>query len=44
MHDEEGEEDLGGIANYYGVAPAIVGLLVAAGVIWFMFEYAAGFA
>lgn len=44
MHDEEGEEDLGGIAAYYGILPTIAGLAFAAGLIWFMFEVADGFA
>ncbi len=44
MHDDEGEEDLGDIGAYYGVAPTIAGILIAGGVIWFMFELADGFA
>ena len=43
MHSEDGEEDLK-ISNYYGVAPAIVGVLFAAGLIWFLFSLADGFA
>ncbi|MDH3666217.1 MAG: hypothetical protein OEN23_04725 [Paracoccaceae bacterium] len=44
MHSEDGEEDLRGIGAYYGVAPAIAGALFAAGLIWFMFTLADGFA
>ena len=43
MHSEDGEEDLK-ISNYYGVAPAIFGVLFAGGLIWFMFSLADGFA
>jgi len=44
MHDEEGEEDLLGISDYYGVMPMIAGVLFAGAVIWFMFAVADGFA
>lgn len=43
MHSEDGEEDQK-ISDYYGPLPMIVGLLFAAGLIWFMFAYADGFA
>ena len=44
MHDEEGEEDLGNIGATYGVLPTFAGVVFAAGLIWFMFELADGFA
>lgn len=43
MHSEDGEEDLK-ISNYYGILPAVVGILFAGGLIWFMFSLADGFA
>ena len=42
MHSEDGEEDLK-ISTYYGIAPAVVGILFGGGVIWFMFAVADGF-
>ena len=44
MHSEDGEEDLQGVSNFYGPLPAIAGILFAAGLIWFMFALADGFA
>ena len=44
MHSEDGDEDTQNISSYYGVLPTIVGALFAAGVIWFMFALADGFA
>mgnify|MGYP000214988087 CR=1 FL=1 len=43
MHSEDGEEDLK-VSDFYGPLPMIVGFLFAAGLIWFMFAYADGFA
>lgn len=43
MHSEDGEEDLKGVAEYYGAKPAIAGVLLAIGLIWFMFALADGF-
>ena len=39
-----GDDDEGDISNYYGVWPGIMGLLMAAALIWFMFHLADGFA
>ena len=44
MHSEDGEEDLKGVSEYYGAKPAFAGVLLAAGLIWFMFALADGFA
>ena len=44
MHTEDGDEETGLISNYYGVWPGVVGLLVGGALIWFLFEYADGFA
>lgn len=44
MHSEDGEEDLQEIGAYYGIKPAVAGVLFAAGLIWFMFALADGFA
>ena len=44
MHSEDGEEDLAGTSARYGVLPTIVGIALAGGLIWFMFELADGFA
>ncbi|MDG1211795.1 MAG: hypothetical protein P8Q48_06165 [Paracoccaceae bacterium] len=41
---EDDDDQMKHIASYYGMAPMIVGLLFAAGVIWFMFAVADGFA
>ncbi|MEO1710973.1 MAG: hypothetical protein AAFR27_15680 [Pseudomonadota bacterium] len=42
MHaDDEADAE---ISNYYGVWPGIIGFLIAAGIIWFMFALADGFA
>lgn len=43
MQDDD-DQSIKHIASYYGMAPMIVGLLFAAGVIWFMFALADGFA
>lgn len=43
MHSEDGEEDLK-VSDFYGAWPMIIGFLFAAGLIWFMFAYADGFA
>lgn len=42
MHAED-EEDAR-VSSYYGFWPSLVGLLLAAGIIWFMFALADGFA
>jgi len=39
-----GDDDEGDISNYYGFWPGLIGLLIAAGIIWFMFHLADGFA
>ena len=44
MHSEDGEEDLHSISDYYGALPTIAGVLIAGGLIWFMFALADGFA
>ena len=44
MHTEDGNEDDEHISGYYGIAPTIVGILFAAGLILFMFMVADGFA
>lgn len=44
MHSEDGEEDLKEINNFYGAKPAFAGVLLAIGLIWFMFALADGFA
>jgi len=41
MHDSDEEDEK--LSNYYGVFPGIVGVLFAAGVVWFMFALADGF-
>jgi len=42
MHaDEEADRQ---ISSYYGIWPGIVGMLMAALLIWFMFAFADGFA
>jgi hypothetical protein len=43
MHSEDGDEDLQ-IASRYGIWPTIAGFLFGAGIIWFMFAFADGFA
>ena len=43
MHSEDGEEDLT-ITARFGVWPTIAGTLFGAGLIWFMFALADGFA
>jgi len=43
MQDDD-DEEMKNIASYYGIAPLIVGLLFAAGLMWFMFALADGFA
>lgn len=43
MHSEDGEEDLGASSNAYGIWPGIAGILIAAVLIWFMFQFADGF-
>jgi len=44
MHTEDGEEDLKSTSGYYGALPTFAGILIAAALIWFMFELADGFA
>ena len=44
MHSEDGEEDLKGVSNYYGISPAIAGIVLAIVLISFMFLLADGFA
>ena len=47
LHDDLEVDDLNEHhtdSNYYGLAPGIVGMLMAVGLIWFMFAVADGFA
>ncbi|MEM7060774.1 MAG: hypothetical protein AAF557_24605 [Pseudomonadota bacterium] len=44
MHTEDGEEDLKSTSGYYGPLPTFAGILIAGGLIWFMFTLADGFA
>ncbi len=44
MHSEDGDEDVHEISNYYGMWTGLAGLLFGAGLIWFMFAFADGFA
>lgn len=39
-----GEDEDGNVAEYYGIWPQIIGLVIAAALILFMFAYADGFA
>ena len=43
MHDDD-DDEMKKVGSYYGFAPMIVGLLFAAGLMWFMFALADGFA
>ena len=44
MHTEDGNEGDSHVSGYYGLAPTIIGVAFAGGLIWFMFALADGFA